>query len=459
MRNTTPEEYKRLVEEQCQALMSAIQSVALGDLDVEVEIPEGIEPLSDLAVGIQVMIDDLQAMMTEQVRTQLVEKQSRALLDVVQSVALGDLDVQTQIPEGLEVLSELGVGIEMMIDDIREMLAQQEKARAEVEEARQQLEAALEEVLAVQKRYLQQTWEDYATSKASLGYFRSASEGDSTTDDWLPGMTAAVEKMSTVVQHDKEGEILSTPIHLYGEAIGTLGLSREEGVPWSADDIAMVEDIVAQVALALENQRLFDEAQHASQLLGQRVEELNVLNEIGHRIDETPPVTEFLQWVTERAPSAMQYPDICVVAIEFEGQVYGQPEAIDLPYQIVQGLRIGGESLGKVHIAYTEQRDFLNTESALLGDIVRRVSGYIENRRLFGQAEDRARQERVLREITARVRAATDSDTIVRAAVRELGTTLGRPTFIRLGSAEDLRSLATQAGGEHGNTAPREGGE
>jgi hypothetical protein len=45
-----------------------------------------------------------------------------------------------------------------------------------------------------------------------------------------------------------------------------------------------------------------------------------------------------------------------------------------------------------------------------------------------------------LREITASVRNSTEPDVIMRSAIRELGTALGRRTFIRLGDAE--RSVA-----------------
>ena len=62
----------------------------------------------------------------------------------------------------------------------------------------------------------------------------------------------------------------------------------------------------------------------------------------------------------------------------------------------------------------------------------------VASRRLFLQAQVRARREQILREITTRVRGFTDPEAIVRAAVRELGTALGRPTFVRLGSAEEL---------------------
>jgi GAF domain-containing protein len=134
----------------------------------------------------------------------------------------------------------------------------------------------------------------------------------------------------------------------------------------------------------------------------------------------------------------MQYPDRCVVAIEYRGQVYGVPEASALPRQMVQGLRIGGELVGRLCIAYTEEHDFLDEESALLGDIARRVNGYIENQRLLSEAQARARREQTLREITTRVRSSTDPDAVMRALVRELGTVLGRSTFVRLGSAEEL---------------------
>jgi len=147
---------------------------------------------------------------------------------------------------------------------------------------------------------------------------------------------------------------------------------------------------------------------------------------------------KFLQWVTERIPPIMQYPDCCVVAIEYRGQVYGVPEALGLPRQMVQGLRIEGELAGRLCIAYTEEHDFLDEESALLGDIARRVNGYLENQRLLSQTQARVRREQTLREITARVRNSTDPDVVMRTLVQELGGVLDRPTFVRLGSAEEL---------------------
>jgi len=59
---------------------------------------------------------------------------------------------------------------------------------------------------------------------------------------------------------------------------------------------------------------------------------------------------------------------------------------------MVQSLRIGDEMVGRVYVTYPEAQEFADEESALLGDVVRRVSGYIENRRLLEETEQASRR-------------------------------------------------------------------
>jgi GAF domain-containing protein len=152
-----------------------------------------------------------------------------------------------------------------------------------------------------------------------------------------------------------------------------------------------------------------------------------------------PPVPELLQHVTEQIPPAMQYPELCLVAIEYDGQIYGVPEAIGLPAQMTHGLYIGSEIMGRIYIAYTEKYDFLDEESALLGAVATRVSGYIENRRLFDQAQARARREQILRQVSDRIRGSVDVEIIMRTAAREVGRALGRPAFVYLGNGDSFK--------------------
>ncbi len=145
--------------------------------------------------------------------------------------------------------------------------------------------------------------------------------------------------------------------------------------------------------------------EQAEAQLNTRIRILDCLSDIGRMIDESPPLEEFWPRLAERLAQGFQYPDLCRVAIEFEGQVYGAAEAAESPYQMVSTLQIGGERVGKIRIAYTQDRPFLNEESALLGDISRRVSVFVENRRLFQQTQqalaEMARSQAELEQATA----------------------------------------------------------
>jgi PAS domain S-box-containing protein len=127
------------------------------------------------------------------------------------------------------------------------------------------------------------------------------------------------------------------------------------------------------------------EQKHAEFLLDKRAKQINCLNDIGRKIEEKPQVAEFLQWVVGCIPPAMQYQDVCAVAVEFDNQFYGEPRAASLPCRIVEGLHIGDELAGKIYVSYTQDCDFTDAERVLVGDIARRVGGYIEGCRLSEQ--------------------------------------------------------------------------
>jgi PAS domain S-box-containing protein len=180
---------------------------------------------------------------------------------------------------------------------------------------------------------------------------------------------------------------MALPLTARGQVIGAMTVQSEKGAAFSDEDIAVLQTMADQVANVIENTRLFDEQGRIASLLGERVRELDCLNDISRKIDEALPVPEFLGWVAERIPSAMRHPELCTVAIDLEGRIYGTAEAVELPCHIMHGLRVGDEVLGRVYLAYSEQREFLDGDSALLGSIANRVSGYIENRRLFEQTQ------------------------------------------------------------------------
>jgi len=85
-------------------------------------------------------------------------------------------------------------------------------------------------------------------------------------------------------------------------------------------------------------------------------------------------------------------------------------------------------------------------DKELIMAVASQVAIAMENARLFKDAQARARREKILREITARIRATNDPEMIAKAAVRELGQALNVPTFIRLGGNEVFSSQEVRNG-------------
>jgi PAS domain S-box-containing protein len=294
---------------------------------------------------------------------------------------------------------------------------------------RQEMEESLRELERIYRTMSREGWEAMQRDLGAKGYLFDRAQIVAAGDFWLPQMARAVETQAVVSEASAEGITVVAPLATRGEIVGALGVHDAEEARLSPEEVALVEQVAEQVTQALESARLFDEEQRARSLLDMRVGELDCLNDIGRKIDEGPPVAELLSWVAGRVPAAMQYAQICRVAIEFEGQVYGRAEALTLPRQMVQALRVGGRVSGKICIAYTQDRAFLDEESALLGDISRRIGGYVENRRLFRQTQARAEELTVLNELGQTLPACLSVDSVLDEAYRAASRLLDADNF------------------------------
>jgi GAF domain-containing protein len=398
-----------------------------------------------------------------------------------------------------------------MVDDLRAMVAEQEHARAELEQGRQQLEVTLQEMRTVQQRYLRERWEQYPEiDSASSGYYRLDEEEGPTEDAWLPAMASAMQQTEVVSQTEPEAT-LAIPLQLHGEVVGVLGFSREGTELWTEEELAAAMAIAGEVAYALDRQRLFDETQQAlieTERLYEASAELaesqsydEVLNVLRTRTllgradhsthlylfdrapggDEVPdwsvPVARWSSGASAEAPhsglqdlpsaSELVQPDTptIVTNVEMDPRVEDQARSLYLERLGVHSavsvpLNVRGQWIGYVDALFTEHTEFSDAEIRRLMVLAGQAAIVIQNLRQLEEARARAQRERILREVTTRMRTSADPDSVARTAVRELGTALGRRVFLRLGSAEQLSSPAGAGGEGHGDgSAARDGGE
>ncbi len=139
-----------------------------------------------------------------------------------------------------------------------------------------EIQARLEEMETRQRRHAHEQWADFASARAVPSYERTQPGviplGDATMSEEVGGLGRTIEQAiaqrETVVQSDTDNETeqaaLVVPISLHGEPIGALGLHETKGGRrWTDDEIALIEAVADQMALALENARLFEETQRA----------------------------------------------------------------------------------------------------------------------------------------------------------------------------------------------------
>ncbi|KAA3643457.1 MAG: GAF domain-containing protein [Chloroflexi bacterium] len=200
-----------------------------------------------------------------------VENYSQVLLEAMAEISAGNLDANIDIPDNMGALSDLAVGLKFMVEDLRDVSQNKQIDPEEIEQhvalRTRELEAQLKEMQASQSREVREGWEEYigdikdtANMAAIDGELRPADD-----DVWLPAMTRALQLAQPTTLGNGGSEVsLGLPLELQGEMIGILGFNRRNGGEgWDESTLATVEAIVEQVTLALENQRLIDQTQAA----------------------------------------------------------------------------------------------------------------------------------------------------------------------------------------------------
>ncbi len=255
------------------------------------------------------------------------------------------------------------------------------------------------------------------------------------------------------------------------------------------EDRASIEGIIRQAAIRLQSARLFDEAERrtaetealylASRTINtatsyqdvlQALSEHTVLGADSERVvihyfdrpwnDDSPPnwvevlarrdrragkVTHGRYRVSE-APAIRDLLDAENVVVLAENEAMrildaGVSDPLTGPHEsqsvLFVPLRAGGQWLGFVAAQYATAAALTDEEGRRLMALSSQAAATLQGLHLLQQAEVRAQRERVLREITEKVRSATDIDVIMKTAVREVGRALRRDAFVKLGHAQD----------------------
>ncbi|MET0485244.1 MAG: GAF domain-containing protein, partial [Candidatus Rokuibacteriota bacterium] len=83
----------------------------------------------------------------------------------------------------------------------------------------------------------------------------------------VPNLQASTRFAGSPVQRSGRGSMIAVPLLRHGEAIGAIGVTRDEPQGFSDRDIALLKTFADQAVIAIENVRLFTELQEKNQAL------------------------------------------------------------------------------------------------------------------------------------------------------------------------------------------------
>ncbi len=286
-------------------------------------------------------------------------------------------------------------------------------------------------------------------------------------------------------EHFPLKRLLGLPIVYHGQVRGILLAGRDaNGAPFTEADFSLLQALAASAAVAVENARLFLKTQEA-------LAETEVLYRASRAIAVAQTPEDVLRAFTDHIVT----PEIgrCVLALIDPGSPPDQREVeivaawepgVERPAVVgnrwnasqiplidrigqdplvisdvetasemdevsrhifldILGIRafiaipmlVGERLLGWLLVESLEgPYEFSERERRLYEALAGQAAVALERQRLFEEAQRRARRERLIREITTKVRAATDVDTILQTALQEISQALGTThAAIRLG--------------------------
>jgi PAS domain S-box-containing protein len=199
----------------------------------------------------------------------------------VRGKTIGVLDVQSTLEaafseDDIAVLQTLADQLAVAIDNARLV---------------QRTETQLRELSLLYGEYTARIQDELASGEGSLGYVYDRIDVMPANSLSAPILDKALIEGKTValIEPDTAERMLATPLKLHDQVIGTLGIQETDGGRgWSPNEIALVEAVSEQVALALENAQHFAETQRAAT-------QMQVLNELGQALAASLSVNEVLE--------------------------------------------------------------------------------------------------------------------------------------------------------------------
>jgi GAF domain-containing protein len=232
---------------------------------------------------------------------------------------------------------------------------------------------------------------------------------------------------------------MALPLRARGKIIGALDVQSRQPGAFSREDVVVLQTLADQVAMAISNATLFQQAQES-------------LEAMQHAYGEASRAG-WQEILRRHHVLAYRYDPRGVVPANGDSPPReGGKRRVDAGHQgettddvlpeLALPIKVRGQVIGKLHAHKPETAgQWTDEEVSLMQTLTEHLSLALESARLYEDTQRRAVQERLTSEVTARMRESLELETVLKTAASEIRQALGlQKIVVRLASPEEQES-------------------
>lgn len=225
---------------------------------------------------------------------------------------------------------------------------------------------------------------------------------------------------------------IGLPLYSRGSVLGALSVQSNRQAAFSEADLAILQTMADLVAVAIDNTQLFTRTETTLEEV-QTVQQ-DRLHRTWKEFLAAAPVTRIDYARPGVGPEDESFlRDARQEAMTHRQTVAKQSQPFDGSDEtaLVVPLKLREEVIGTIALRETDHRRLWTVEEIAMAEaIAEQVALTLDNLRLFEQVQRRAERERLIGEITARVRETLDVETVLKTAAQEIRQALGLPELV-----------------------------
>jgi GAF domain-containing protein len=224
------------------------------------------------------------------------------------------------------------------------------------------------------------------------------------------------------------------PLRSRDQVLGALTVQSDQSGAFDKDTIVVLQTMADQVAIALDNARLFSESQAALEATRRVYGELS--REVWAELIHAQPNLGFIKNEYGVFPVREVWRPEMRTALQTKETATGEDGVASLAMPI----KVRGQVIGVINACKPEGAgEWTPEQTTLLETMTEQLGVALESARLYQDAQRRAARERLVGDVTARMRETLDLETVLKTATREIGEVLGLAALdVRLGTQAEL---------------------